>query len=96
MRGKGRAMVDVGREDFGMMLNWAVRYSVGRMTYAPGETIRFILPLLPHLSDKALRCFDRDIENRKREGGSFGMDFDEKEWMLFWERVKEEIGRRGK
>ena len=81
-------------DDFGAMLNWAVRYCLGRMTYAPSMTIEFITPLLPYLSMKTLWCFDRDIEERKRDGWSFGMDFDEEEWMRFWGKVKEEIRRR--
>lgn len=87
-------MIDPRRDDFGMIINWAVRYCLGRATYAPSSTVEFATPLIPYLSNKTLWCIDRDIEDRKRGGGSFGMDFDEKMWMLFWDRVKEEIERR--
>lgn len=86
--------IDPADDDFGMMLNWAVRYSIGRMTYAPGVTMEFIWPLIPYLSDKTLWCFDRDIEDHQKHGKSFGMDFDEKAWMRFWKAVKDEIQRR--
>lgn len=87
-------MIDPRSDDFGAMLNWAVRYSLGRMTYAPSMTIEFITPLLPYLSDKTLRCFDQDIEDQKRYGLGFGMDFDEEAWMKFWDTVKVEMERR--
>lgn len=86
--------IDLQNDDFGMVLNWAVRYCLGRMTYAPSMTIQFITPLLPYLSDKTLWCFDSDIGERKKMGTSFGMDCDEIDWMRFWENVKEEIKKR--
>ena len=89
-----KPVIRLDDDDFGAVLNWAVRYCLGRMSYAPGQTIAFITPLLPYLSKKTLWCFDRDIEERKRDGWSFGMDFDEEAWMRFWGKVKEEIGRR--
>ena len=39
--------IDPADDDFGMMLNWSVRYSIGRMTYAPSSTMEFIFPLIP-------------------------------------------------
>jgi hypothetical protein len=57
-------------------------------------TIEFITPLLPYLSGMTLRCFDEDIDSRKREGRSFGMDCDEIMWMRFLEAVKVERERR--
>lgn len=93
-RGKARLTIAPEDDNFGAVLNWAVRYCLGRMTYAPSQTIGFITPLLPYLSDKTLWCFDRDIEERKRNGGGFGMDFDEEKWMKFWEAVKVEMERR--
>ena len=89
-----KPIIDPTDDDFGAMLNWAVRYCLGRMTYAPSMTIQFITPLIPYLSDKTLWCFDRDIEERQKMGLSFGMDFDERDWMIFWEKVKAEIKRR--
>lgn len=91
---KYKPKIELEDDLFGEMLNWAVRYSLGRMTYAPGDTIQFITPLLPYLSDKTLWCFDQDISDHKRHGKIFGMDFDEEAWMRFWDKVKEEIGRR--
>jgi hypothetical protein len=89
-----KPVIDLRDDNFGAVLNWAVRYCLGRMTYAPSMTIEFITPLLPYLNDKALWCFDEDIDSRKREGRGFGMDCDEIMWMRFWEAVKAERERR--
>lgn len=89
-----KPVIDLQDETFGAVLNWAVRYCLGRMTYAPSMTIEFITPLLPYLSMKTLWCFERDIDERKKDGKSFGMDFDEEKWMKFWEDVKVEMERR--
>ena len=94
-RGKNKPVIDLQDDNFGAVLNWAVRYCLGRMTYAPSMTIEFITPLLPYLNNKTLWCFDEDIAERKRDGRSFGMDFDEERWMWFWEKVKAERARRG-
>lgn len=93
-REKRKPVIDLQDDNFGAVLNWAVRYCLGRMTYAPSMTIEFITPLLPYLNDKTLWCFDEDISERKRNGGSFGMDFDEEKWMRFWDAVKSERARR--
>ncbi len=93
-RKKNEPVIDLHDDDFGAVLNWAVRYCMGRMSYAPDMTIRFITPLLPYLNDKTLWCFDEDIAERKKDGRSFGMDFDEERWMRFWEAVKAERARR--
>lgn len=87
--------IDPADDDFGAVLNWAVRYCFGRMTYAPSMTIQFITPLIPYLNDKTLWCFNRDIDDRQKTGLSLGMDCDERDWMMFWENVKAEIKRRG-
>ena len=89
-----KPVIDLQDETFGAVLNWAVRYCLGRMTYAPSMTIEFITPLLPHLSNRTIKVFDQDIEDQKRYGLGFGMDFDEEEWMRFWEAVKAERERR--
>lgn len=47
--------------DFGEMMNWAVRYALGRRTYAVTDTVRYVMSLLPHLDDKTIGCMERDI-----------------------------------
>ena len=100
-REKNKPVIDLQDDNFGAVLNWAVRYCLGRMTYAPSMTVEFITPLLPYLNDRTLWCFDSDIEERKRHRESFGMECDEEMWMRFWgaviaerERRKENEGQR--
>ncbi len=52
---KNKLNVDLESEDFGCVLNCAVRYAIGRQTYMPGVVIDFIIPLLSNLSDRTLR-----------------------------------------
>lgn len=77
-------------DEFGAVLNCAVRYCIGRRTYMPKLVMDVIRPLLPALTDKTLWCFERDIEG----ADNYGADYDEEEWMRFLSEVKAEIARR--
>lgn len=87
--------IDPEDDDFGAVLNCAVRYAVGRQTYMPGLVIDFITPLLPILSKRTLWCFDQDIANAKYEGGYGDPNIDEPRWKKFHEAVRAERLRRG-
>lgn len=84
--------------DFGLILNCAVRYAIGRMTYMPSTVIRYITPLLPKLDDKTIDVFIQDLEWHQedvdRGAASWGMDIDEYDWKVFLENCKEEMERR--
>ena len=82
--------IELADDFFGTVLNCAVRYCIGRMTYMPSLVTDFIRPLLPHLSDKTLWCFERDIEDQS----NYGMKMDKELWMRFLSDVKTEIQRR--
>ena len=77
-------------DEFGAVLNCAVRYCIGRRTYMPKLVMDVIRPLLPALTDKTLWCFERDIAG----ADNYGADYDEEEWMRFLSEVKAEIARR--
>ena len=81
--------------ELGLVLNCAVRYALGRQTYAPGSVTRFISPLLPFLDDSTLNCFDRDIVEQEYLGGYGHPLIDEPIWKTFHSCVKKEIVRRG-
>lgn len=49
-------IIDLHNDDFGMMLNCAVRNACSRQSYMPGAVRRYITPLLPYLSSKTLWC----------------------------------------
>lgn len=79
-------------ENFGAVLNCAVRYCIGRQTYMPSLVIGYITPLLPYLDMRTLKCFERDLA----EDRSFGDDaIDRPVWVRFAVDVRNEIKRRG-
>ena len=85
-------------DEFGLILNCAVRYAIGRMTYMPSSVIRYITPLLDKLDDKTIDVFIQDIERYQKdvEGGvgSWGFECDREDWLTFLSRCKVEMGRR--
>lgn len=90
-----KTRIEVGSDNFGFILNCAVRYAMGRQTYAPGAVIDFITPLLPYLSERTLYVFDQDITDHKYMGGYGDERIDKPGWMKFHLDVIAEEGRRG-
>lgn len=91
------------KDDFGgAVLNCAVRYCLGRLSYMPGLVMGEIRPMLPDCSDKTLWCFEKDIAQFLKDCenmGSksfFGGDPYILEWKRFREDVVKEIERRKK
>ncbi len=84
--------------EFGLILNCAVRYALGRMTYMPSSVIRYITPLLPYIDDKTLDCFIQDITRYgidvDKGIGSWGMDIDKEDWLSFLELCNKEMRKR--
>lgn len=87
-------VIDVKNSDFGLILNCAVRYAIGRRTYVPSSIIGFITPMLPQLDNRTIHCFDQDIVDAKYTSG-YGDDCDKRDWMRFHEAVKSEKIKRG-
>ena len=87
--------IDPSDDEFGTILNCAVRYACGRRTYMPRLVIDFITPLLPSLSSKALWCFDQDLTNAKHECGYGDPKIDEPAWLDFHAKVRAERTKRG-
>lgn len=84
---------DVEDDEFGLMMNCAVRYSLGRQTYMPSVVIGYITPLLPKLTTRTLWTFKRDVE----EAESYGHEtIDKPGWMKFLVAVIAELNRRAK
>ena len=86
--------IDIKDEDFGAVLICAVRYCLGRQTYMPGLITGYITPLLPHISDKTLRCMETDLSKPDLYGGFGNEKIDEPIWIKFRNNVQEEIQRR--
>ena len=89
-----KPMIDPANDDFGTVLNCAVRYALGRQTYMPSLVMDFIRPLIPHLSDKTLWCFDKDIEEAEREDRLGDPNIDAPEWRTFHIAVRAERIKR--
>lgn len=90
-----KTMIDPSDDDFGMMLNCAVRYACGRQSYMPSSVIHFITPLLSELSSKTLWCFDQDIAICRHDGNCGDPNIDLPDWIEFHEKVRSERVRRG-
>lgn len=78
-------------EDFGFVCLCAVRYCLGRRTYAPGIVMGFIKTFLPTLNDKALYVMARDIAEADNLGDA---EIDAPMWMEFLAEIREEQKRR--
>lgn len=89
-RKRREPVVDLWDDNFGAVLNCAVRYALGRRTYMPCLVTSYIMPLLPYLSDKTIWCFERDLEACR----DFGMEIDRETWAQFQAEVKAEAERR--
>ena len=81
-------------DDFGgAVLNCAVRYALGRMSYMPGLVMDEIKPMLTDCSDKTLWCFDKDIYGWLQDEYIQRKEY-ETEWREFLKSVRAEIQRR--
>lgn len=89
-----KGMVDPTNDNFGAVCNCAVRYCLGRRSYMPSLVCKYIISLLPELTDKTLDCFERDIAERKRTGFDFGDSCDYETWDAFYKAVCKEIEGR--
>ena len=80
---------------FESILICAVRYAIGRQTYIPSMVIDYITPLLPYLSDNALRLIANEItEHGAYEGGLGDEKIDRPYWKQFLRKIRLEIGGR--
>lgn len=87
--------IDISSDFFGAVLNCVVRYAMGRRTYMPSLVIDFIRPLIPHLSDTTLWCFEKDISEELPDGLG-DPQIDAPKWIDFLGFVREEIEERKK
>ena len=74
------------------MMNWAVRYSLGRRTYAVSDTIYYITKLIPFLTDKTIYSMIRDIESK--EPDNLGDHMDTYAWIMFKSKLIAEQNKR--
>ena len=83
--------IDLQDENFGAVINCAIRYCIGRQTYMPHLVVDYVRPLLPNLSDRTVKVMWNDI----RSAPSYGdVNIDEPMWMGFLEELVAELNRR--
>lgn len=84
-------------DDFGgAILNCAVRYALGRVSYMPGLVMLVmdeIRPMLENLTSKTLYCMDRDIREWMSDAGNQKNPYWE-DWGGFLKLVKEQLKKR--
>lgn len=87
--------IDLSDDDFGAVLNCAVRYCLGRRTYMPSLVTEYIRPLIPFINNKTLIVFQEDIDRQRSEPAGYGdPHIDEPVWASFRNDVQQELTRR--
>lgn len=81
-------------ENFGLMLNWALRYTLGRETYAPHSVMIYCKPLLPYLSERTLKIMQKDIEEAAKSNSLGDPRIDAPKWLEFLDTIKAELTER--
>lgn len=84
--------INISDKDFGMMLNCAVRYAIGRKVYVPNAVINYIKPMLQDIPDDTLSCMVHDIESAK----NYRNKSIEPKWLDFLDEIQKEQQRRHK
>lgn len=72
------------------VLLFAFRYSLGRMSYAPGKVTDAIKDNIENISTVDIKQYIKEIY----ECENYGMDFDKKHWLNFAKYLENELGNR--
>ena len=79
--------------DGGFMILAAVRYAMGRMSYAPGLVADGVRCIWSKLDENTQKCIRRDIdeelERYARMGTTMGMECDHQTWTDLFAWIKE-------
>lgn len=78
---------------FGEMMNWAVRYALGRCTYAASDTACYVIRLVSKLDSQTLVVIRNDIQEAIKND-NLGMACDAVYWRTLCSMVVEELSRR--
>ena len=83
-------------DDFNEMLEFALRYAIGRKTYAPVDVINYIKPKLNYLLHNTLHIMFQDIDEELERDKRMQWEMAyKKEWMELREAIRQEITARG-
>ena len=71
-------------DNFGAVINCAIRYCLGRMSYMPGLVIDWIMAICDgRLTDKTVYCAKQDVDEAEKDGRLDKPDDIRQKWKLF-------------
>lgn len=77
------------------MLISSVRYALGRRTYIVSQTVDYLIPLLPYLSEWFLRNVLKDLwEISSSTEWDRGDPCDYRDWARLWAKIGDELTER--
>ena len=85
---KGQKMIS---DEEGVIINFAVRYAIGRRSYAPSSVIQYVMPRLPLLNDRTLFVLYNDMNDKAMIGDLGDERLDATVCKRFFEAIKTEI-----
>ena len=92
--GRSEMKIELSHELESMLIS-SVRYALGRRTYIVSQTVDYLIPLLPYLSEWFLRNVLKDLGNQIKYGvGSVGDPCDFRDWARLWARIGDELKER--
>ena len=62
-------IINLKDDNFGAVLNCAIRYCLDRQSYMPSKIIDYVRPLLPYLSYRTVNCMWNDVRSADKFGG---------------------------
>ena len=78
--------------DFSSVCIFAMRYALGRRTYAPSTVINYILRHIDNIQPLDITVMIRDIEEYGRDyGGKYGDNCDTQDWLHFKNKLQERL-----
>lgn len=92
---KKHEVIQMIPDDEGMIINFAVRYAIGRQTYAPSAVIQYVTPRLPLLNDRTLVVLYNDMNDKVQVGNLGDAQIDAPQCKRFFESIKAELSKRG-
>ncbi len=86
-------MIDISKEDFGILCVCALRYCHGRRSYMPSLVQEIVSRHLEEFSDKTIKVMVDDCQFQ-RDMNLYGDECDKVDWLKWEHKVKDEQTRR--
>jgi len=81
-------------EEFKAIIINAMRYAIGRMTYAPHTVCGIVNEHIKYLSNNTLEVIKQDIEEHMENNNLGNPSIDAPAWKKTYNNIKEELSRR--